>query len=673
MALKTKFEARLDRHAFDQPDVEDFEQLEDSGLAPLIISLYRSIEQGKGLQRTFRESLGKHGIIYAVEEQLRVLPYKLTGFMNSILPGIEESDISPDKLIKRPVIRDGKLDAEYSDPGSFARLVSLLPGYTVQNTPLWTKNNLGQARERNVMKIYAETMELAERVSQIGDGADRDSIVSKIQSAAKGFLNRTANYHAINDMFGEVLESVKGKIDQRELELIYRLHELQSGDKALKHKFTRKFIEPYEKKIKSAENKEDVFRQTVSDRISSAFQWVASRQPLVYASLVGVALALGGGLLVKNGVYNYLQHQDKNRVSEVARVLPPDYEGLGAIIPFTVHAANTSHWADQAYVAQFPEESEIDVPLNDGQLYVLLDSHIETGLRDSGALLELYRDSRLINALDAINNGGGTIINSFSHWYTESGHMNCTTRTDSDGNTTETCYYVCDSRTHFQSKDQGQINQGVEMARQGLATEVFGEHFGDIFFPVIDVSQYVNADTTAVRDYLAAAQGQAQLPATLESNASRIAQLPDSDVFYDWGCWYGYGYPPYWEPRSLAGQIYGLTNDVQNFSSVSSYLEKANEALQQGSEIMHSSSDAETIFKEEMGDFSIYLHKALGIPGAGHLFQDEIKFISNLAGIGMGIIGIAAAYGFYNSLMNGMFGVEMGNIRRKYGLSSYSY
>ena len=27
----------------------------------------------------------------------------------------------------------------------------------------------------------------------------------------------------------------------------------------------------------------------------------------------------------------------------------------------------------------------------------------------------------------------------------------------------------------------------------------------------------------------------------------------------------------------------------------------------------------------------------------------------------------------YNSLMNGMFGVEMGNIRRKYGLSSYSY
>src|SRR3989344_3353847 len=116
MALKTKFEARLDRHAFDQPDVEDFEQLEDSGLAPLIISLYRSIEQGKGLQRTFRESLGKHGIIYAVEEQLRVLPYKLTGFMNSILPGIEESDISPDKLIKRPVIRDGKLDAEYSDP-----------------------------------------------------------------------------------------------------------------------------------------------------------------------------------------------------------------------------------------------------------------------------------------------------------------------------------------------------------------------------------------------------------------------------------------------------------------------------------------------------------------------------------------------------------------------------
>ncbi len=260
-------------------------------------------------------------------------------------------------------------------------------------------------------------------------------------------------------------------------------------------------------------------------------------------------------------------------------------------------------------------------------------------------------------------------MGAFSHTYSESGHWErvCTYSTDADGNRTESCHdeYECDSRSHSQWKSPEQIAQSARVIRSGLQTTVFEKPFSEMHLPTADTNRFNNLHSKIAKAYLTLAQSKGFFVSNFENILEEINQAGDSDFYFDPSCIYGYFNPPPWKPRRQAGSINNHSKNLAEVYNVRDRLVEAQPVIQN---ILYGLAQNMPLEEKMLaaGDYSIDIHRVLGIPGKGHLRQSEITTISWIAAAVGAAAGAGSVFAFYKNRFDGLYYREMRRTRHRF-------
>ncbi|MCM2325736.1 MAG: hypothetical protein NDI94_04680, partial [Candidatus Woesearchaeota archaeon] len=322
-----------EKYNFTQPDIRQFKELEGLNLTQLIVRLYSDFSD-KGIHRSFGDNL-KHGMFYAAGEELKKLPFEITGAINAFL-GLF-GPIPELNNYNRPIYRDGNLESIATNAGLYANIKSNGKQKDANELPLEVTCDLKQYREWHILYTYAEAMEFAEELSKIGRNDLADRMVRELDS----YADPNVDYHMsdLNNLLLEIGHEIREYIDENDWKTLMTLANIQESEDAFKHTFTKKTTRPIENRMKR-NGVDNAYSEGFTDSVRSYLRSFSGKHPWRYVAIAGAVIGLGAAIAVGYGtrqaIFSYLQRQDKNREYAVAELLPEASNELSGALPYSI-------------------------------------------------------------------------------------------------------------------------------------------------------------------------------------------------------------------------------------------------------------------------------------------------------------------------------------------------